>query len=236
MNEDASDDGASTVPSTFPDDASTGINTLAANGKNVKKSLTQIAAQPIKESDSVFEAHLHSNAVDDETDEDETKMAQQWSQACQSERRSADADNKKADAFTNISIFGAERKREHGVVQWWYLTKPHDIAIFSGYKDEPESAYGYVATRSPLKGGYQSIQFSPKWVRCREIREELRRQVWEKIGARFWSLTSSSDDVRWDGMDERISTRTCLQDRQYIFAVTKSVRDARLLHNRIRWS
>ena len=52
---------------------------------------------------------------------------------------------------------------------------------------------------SPLKGGYQSIQFSPKWVRCREIRKELRAQLWEKIGDKFWSLTTSSDDVRWDG-------------------------------------
>ena len=47
------------------------------------------------------------------------------------------------------------------------------------------------------------IQFSPRWVRCREIREELGRQLWEKIGAKFWSLTLSSDDVRWDGREDQ---------------------------------
>ena len=203
MNEDGSDDGASVVPSVYPDKASTGVKTLAANGKNVKKTRTQIAVPPFKDPDSLFGAHLCSYGVEDKgdksEDENETILAQQWSQACPSETRSATAENKTADALTNVDIFGTERNREHGVVKWWYLTKPHDIAIFSGYKEEPESTYGYVSTRSPLKGGYQSIQFSPKWVRCREIREELRAQLWEKIGAKFWPLTSSSDDVRWDG-------------------------------------
>ena len=190
INEDGSDDGASIVPSMFVD-------------KPSNEPLTQIALQPF---DSLLEAHLYNYGIeangdksDDETDEDETILAQQWSEACQSERRSATAENNKTDTLTNVDNFGAERKRDHGVVKWWYLTKPHDIAVFSGYKEEPESAYGHVVTRSPLKSGYQSIQFSPKWVRCRLIREELRAQLREKIEAKFWSLTSSVDDVRWDG-------------------------------------
>ena len=149
IKEDASDDGASIVLSTFPDNASTAVQDTCGKREECKQ-ITHTNRGTTNQGFPTLCSELTFIATQSRTKATRVttrlmRMRRYWlksgAKLFEAQARCTTVENDKADALTNINIFGTQRKCEHGVVKWWYLTKPYKITIFSGYKEEPEKVH-----------------------------------------------------------------------------------------------
>ena len=142
--------------------------------------------------------------VEDELpDENETRMAQQWSKPMQGQMYLVEGENDYSTTSTFVKIIGVKCKPCGDGVQWWYLTQQSDMTLYSDNCAELDTPFGNARTVLLLQHGYWFVQFSPNWVRCQKVPKAYRAEFWEVIGPKFWSLTTSCSDFTWDARQSR---------------------------------
>ena len=190
------------------------------------QALERVAAEALQISDfqNTFEEgrtvqKQEVETVEDELpDENETRMAQQWSKPMEVQMYLVESENDYSTASTFVKIIGVKCKSSGDGVQWWYLTQQTDMTLYSDNCAELNTPFGNTRTILPLQHGYQFVQFSPNWVRCGKVPEACRAEFWATIGPKFWSLTTSCTDVTWDARQnrylnqpEKLSVHLCME-------------------------
>ena len=147
-------------------------------------------------------------------DEDETRMAQEWSKATHSQTYLVGDEDEYSTTSAPVEIIGVECKTIGNGVQWWYRTQPTDMTLRSDYCAELNTPFGNARLAHPLNNGYHYVQFSPTWVRCHKVPKAWKADLWKAIGPKFWSLPAPCSDAKWDAtenlyLSETLSIHLC---------------------------
>ena len=188
----------------------------------INQSLQHIATKSLHGFESTFGGSCTAQMQPVETnednlpDEDETRMAQEWSKTKQGQACLIDDENSCSTMPAYIKIVGVQGKSSGNGIQWWYLTQQSDMTLHSDNCAEFNTPFGHARTIFNLPNGYQFVQFSPNWVRCNKVPKACKVEFWKAIGSKFWSLTASCSDVTWDArenwyLSEKLSVHLCTE-------------------------
>ena len=151
---------------------------------------------------------------DNSPDEDETRMAQQWSKTKQGQACIVDDEDNCSTTPAYIEIIGVQCKSSGNGVQWWYLTQQSDMTLDSDNCAELNMPFGHARRILGLPNGYQFVQFLPNWIRSDKVPRACKVEFWKAIGPKFWNLAVSSSDATWDAREnwyqsEKLSVHLC---------------------------